>query len=664
MSFLIVQVYPPGPFFQSLDYLLPNTDSTPPPIGSRVLIPLRNQKIIGIVGGYTEHTQVAPHKLKWVIEVLDFEPIFPAWQRDFLSWLANYYQASLGDVYHMAMPKPIREGKPLILKKKVEIKKNKTKASFELTSFQAEAVNRILSSQDIFQTFLLHGVTGSGKTEVYLQIIETIIKNGQQALVLIPEIGLTPQTLGRFIERFGKGVLSLHSGLTATARTQAWLAAKEGTASIVIGTRSAIFAPFKNLGIIIVDEEHDASFKQQDGIRYSARDAAVVLANMLNIPIILGSATPSLESWFNVQQQKYILLDLPERTQGATLPTWHFIDLRNKNFQEGLSSELLDMIKEHLSQGNQVLIFLNRRGFSPAWLCSSCGYSPKCHQCDTLLTYHTKPAKLSCHYCGHIQKIHYECNKCSGSMQPLGLGTQRIEEALMNYFSNVPIIRIDSDTTSRKNSFEKIIEQINQGGAQILIGTQMVSKGHHFPKVSLVAVVNADSGLYSPDFRATEHLAQMLLQVSGRAGRETTLGQVCVQTYWPDHPLWQILVQKKAYEIFASQALIKRQLAALPPFRFAALLRAEGKTALIAQNFLKDLADSAKAFLIEEVSILGPIPAAQAKRAGYYRSQLLFMSKHRKKLQFFLKKLGLTITTHPQRNTVRWHLDVDPIELE
>lgn len=546
----------------------------------------------------------------------------------------------------------------------ISVHQNSLEKPLVLTEKQNEAVRQILSSQNIFQTFLLNGITGSGKTEVYLQVIQHILKQGQQALVLVPEIGLTPQTMDRFVRRFGQDVVALHSGLNDTERMQAWLSARSGAARVLIGTRSAIFAPFKNLGVIIVDEEHDASFKQHDGIRYSARDAAIVLANLCNIPIVLGSATPSSESWFNAEKHRYIRIDLPERSAGAALPSWHLIDLRNKSVQEGLSQDLLDAMTKHLEQKKQVLLFLNRRGFSPAWVCHACGFSPHCSHCDAAMTYHTQPVKLVCHHCGHQQKIHFTCQKCSSPMHALGQGTQRIEQALRHYFPHTPILRIDRDSTAQKNSFAQMLEQVHQGEPQILIGTQMVAKGHHFPQVTMVGVLNADGGLYSADFRAAEHIAQLMMQVAGRAGRAEHPGEVYVQTYWPDHPLWQHLFQVKGYELFMQTVLKQRSLAQLPPVRFAAIVRAEAKNAQLPQNFLHFAAERAQAMMSTGVSVLGPINALHAKRAGFYRSQLLLISTNRAALQHLLKNWIPELSAHKQSHRVRWHLDVDPLEFD
>lgn len=734
MSSLIIRVYVPGPFWQPLDYLL-SRDVPLPAVGARVLLRLRNRLCVGIIAAVDVISHMPPHKLKWIEQVIDAEPLFTMQQLDFYQWLADYYHVPMGDLCALALPKLLREGKALpdgsiralrltdqgraldpqkfkrslkqaevwqrllalpflpyhqlkALNINTQIIKNmeakgiveyfnytvlddekpRTQSVLEsplaLTTQQEEAVRRILSSQKLFQTFLLNGITGSGKTEVYLQVIEQVLHQGQQALVLVPEIGLTPQTMDRFVKRFGQGVVALHSGLNDSERMHAWLAARAGSAQVLIGTRSAIFAPFKNLGVIIIDEEHDMSFKQQDGIRYSARDSAIVLANLLNIPIVLGSATPSSESWLNAEKKRYIRIDLPERSTGAALPSWRLIDSRNKSMEEGLSQDLLEAIEKHLADEKQVLLFLNRRGFSPAWICHACGFSPHCSHCDTPMTYHTKPTKLVCHHCSHQQKIHFACPKCQSTMHALGQGTQRIEQALLNHFPNIPIVRIDRDSTAGKNSFEQMLEQVHQGHKQILIGTQMVAKGHHFPQVTMVGVLNADGSLYSADFRAAEHIAQLIMQVAGRAGRAEHPGEVYIQTYWPDHPLWQNLLQAKGYELFMQSVLAQRTLAGLPPFRFAAILRAEGKHLDLPQKFLQHAAQRARTLMEPGIAVLGPINALRAKRAGFYRAQLLLLSAHRPTLHHLLKTWVPELSTHPTSHRVRWHIEVDPMEFD
>lgn len=537
--------------------------------------------------------------------------------------------------------------------------------SLQLNHEQQQAFDAIYAAHHHFQAFLLFGATGSGKTEIYLQLIDKILTAGKQVLVLVPEIGLTPQTLVRFQARFDCHIALLHSSLTPRERLNNWLLAKENLAPIVIGTRTAVFAPLDNLGLIIIDEEHDLSFKQQDGIRYSARDVAVMRAHQLNIPIVLGSATPSLESWHNYEKNRYQLLSLKERHAGASMPEIKLIDLRNHYLNEGLSEPLIHAIRNHLAQDQQILLFLNRRGFSPALLCQKCGWSPVCSQCDTRLSYHAKPPKLICHHCGHQQKIRYQCHQCHGSMIPLGHGTQRLETALQALFPDIPIHRIDRDSTQRKGSFDQILNKIHQGGKQILIGTQMLAKGHHFPKVTLVGVLNADGGLYSHDFRAPEHLAQLLLQVAGRAGRESKAGEVLVQTFWPDHPLLQLLISQ-GYEAFAIKALQERSFAHLPPFYYLALICAEAKQAAQAEDFLQTISDFAHPLLNTSltVTILGPIPALQAKKAGVYRSHLLLQSHDRQALHKLLNQLLPKINKLKKTGIHHWFLDIDPLQLD
>ncbi|MCD6047532.1 MAG: priA [Gammaproteobacteria bacterium] len=661
----VLRVYVPGPFWEPLDYLMPTTWTESPCVGARVTVPLRNREIVGIVANITHESHTPAHKLKWALSILDQEPLFDEIYLEFLKWLSEYYHAPLGEVLHMALPVFLRKGKLLPEKniQAVSSDEEKNEKPLTLTPDQELAVRQILSSQDIFQTFLLHGVTGSGKTEVYLQVIENIVRQGKQALVLVPEIGLTPQTLSRFSKRFGSQVIALHSELSEKKRLLAWLAARDGRAKVIVGTRSAILAPFKELGVIVIDEEHDLSFKQQDGIRYSARDAAVVRASQMNIPIVLGSATPSFETWVNAEKGKYQRIDLAQRVGGASLPSWRLIDLRKKYVEAGLSNELLTAIAENLAAKQQVLLFLNRRGYAPAWICHQCGWSPDCPHCDIKLTYHAHPPKLVCHICAKTQKVQYACKECGSKMAPLGVGTQRLEEALQQHFPDIPIIRIDRDSTARKNSFEKILAQVHEGHPQILLGTQMIAKGHHFPQVTMVGVLNPDGGLYSADFRAPEHLAQLMLQVAGRAGREQQPGKVYIQTYWPEHALWQDIAKPDGYALFVNDMLKQRMLAQLPPYRFIALLQAEAKEAKAAETFLKEMLLKAKNIGISDVSMLGPVAALQAKRAGYYRSQILLVSENRASLQRLLKVWIPQVSSDPLSRKFRWHLDVDPVEV-
>ena len=425
-------------------------------------------------------------------------------------------------------------------------------SAHKLNPDQQHAIDHIIKQRDEgFHAYVLEGVTGSGKTEVYLQIIEDIIKQGKQALVLVPEIGLTPQLLDRFLQRLDGRIAIMHSGLNDEERLQAWLHTQAGSADVIIGTRSAVFSPLLRAGVIIIDEEHDLSFKQQDGFRYSARDLAVKRARDLNIPIILGSATPSLETLFNALQGRYETLLLPERAGNAKPPTISLLDVRSQKMEHGLSAQLLHKMKEHLERDSQVLLFLNRRGFAPVLMCHECGWHALCPRCDAHMTLHQSSSSLRCHHCGTEQYKPQTCPKCkSEDLLQMGFGTERIEHALTELFPQFQVIRIDRDSTRRKGSMQKLLKEINNGKRQILIGTQMLAKGHHFPNVTLVGMLNADHGLYSSDFRASERMGQLILQVAGRAGREEKEGEVLIQTHHADHPLFKPLL-KHDYPGFA-----------------------------------------------------------------------------------------------------------------
>lgn len=533
-----------------------------------------------------------------------------------------------------------------------------------LSDAQSHAVQAIAKNLGTFQTFLLYGVTGSGKTEVYLQIIDQVLAAKQQALVLIPEIGLTPQTIERFQRRFKVSVVALHSGLTDRQRLNAWLMAKMGKAAIIIGTRSAIFTPLLKPGIIIVDEEHDLSFKQQDGFRYSARDLAVVRGRMEGIPIVLGSATPALESLYNAEQKRYQLLQLPERAGNASQPSFKIVDIRNQQLAEGiLSPQLLTAINHHLAKDGQVLLFLNRRGYAPVLLCHSCGWIAHCRHCDANMTFHQGIQQLQCHHCGTTQRLLNQCPQChQNEFIPVGAGTERLEQALLNYYSPSSIIRIDRDSTRRKGALQTIFDSIHSGQSRILVGTQMLAKGHHFPDVTLVGILNADSGLYSSDFRAIERLAQLIIQVAGRAGRAEKSGEVLIQTHNPDHPLLQSLLQH-GYFNFAQQALIERQQALLPPFSYQVLFHAEAANKTLPQQFLTQLRQYAAALATPEVLILGPVPAVMERKGGHHRAQLLLQAPNRHSLQTLLNALMPQIISLKTQRQVRWTVDIDPVDM-
>ncbi len=532
-----------------------------------------------------------------------------------------------------------------------------------LNQAQQTAVNSLLESTGRFSVSLLDGVTGSGKTEVYLQIIEQVISSGRQAIVLVPEIGLTPQLLNRFLRRFSQPVALLHSSLSSQERLAAWLASGCGEAAVIIGTRSALFTPVKNLGVIIVDEEHDTSFKQQDGFRYSARDMAVIRARNAGVPIVLGSATPSLESLYNAQQKRYLHLSLPERAGGAQPPTFRLLDLRRQPLQEGLSPQLLGIMEQHLQSEGQILLFLNRRGFAPTLLCHECGWVGRCRRCDTHLTFHQQERRLRCHHCGSERPVDPRCPDCgSVDLRALGTGTERIEQALQQHFPAVGIARLDRDSTRRKGSMQTMLNEIQQGHKRILIGTQMLAKGHHFPNVTLVGILDTDQGLFSADFRASERMSQLITQVAGRAGRAEKPGLVVIQTHHPEHPLLQQLITH-GYQQFANSALKERQEAELPPYSSIALLRAEATAAETPLDFLRQALQTAGQFNSGEVFLLGPVPAPMERRAGRYRAQLLLQSTSRSALHRLLDQWTPQLETLKSGRKVRWSLDVDPVDL-
>lgn len=534
----------------------------------------------------------------------------------------------------------------------------------KLNTEQATAVGAIHSDAGHFSCWLLAGITGSGKTEVYLSVLENVLAQGKQALVLVPEIGLTPQTIARFRERFNAPVEVLHSGLNDSERLNVWLKARNGEAAIVIGTRSALFTPFNRLGVIVIDEEHDASYKQQDGWRYHARDLAIYRAYTEDIPIILGSATPALETLHNVQRGKYRQLRLTRRAGNATPATQQVIDLKGQTLASGLSPALIKSIGKHLAANNQVILFLNRRGYAPALLCHDCGWIAECTRCDSYYTLHQGQRMLRCHHCDSQRAIPSQCPQCGSThLLPVGMGTEQLEHSLQPLFPDIPISRIDRDTTSRKGALEQQLAEVHQGGARILIGTQMLAKGHHFPDVTLVALLDVDGALFSGDFRAAERFAQLYVQVSGRAGRAGKQGEVLLQTHHPEHPLLQTLLTK-GYDAFASETLKERETVFLPPFTSHVMFRAEDQNNRQAALFLQQLRNLLEASPLhdDQLWIMGPVPALQAKRGGRFRWQLLLQHPSRARLQKLISHTLVLINTLPEARKVKWMLDVDPIE--
>ena len=529
---------------------------------------------------------------------------------------------------------------------------------------QAQVVSEVCSAMAAggFRAFLLDGVTGSGKTEVYLRLIQAALAAGRQTLVLVPEIGLTPQIERRMGTRLGVPMAVLHSGLGERERELAWRAAASGAAALVLGTRSAVFTPLPRLGLVVVDEEHDGSFKQQDGLRYSARDLAVRRAQVTGCPVVLGSATPALETLHNAERGRYAWLHLTERAGGASPPRLDLLDIRGQPLEGGLSRVLVRDLGVEIAAGNQVLLFLNRRGFAPVLTCHDCGWVGGCPHCDARLTLHLHHRRLACHHCGWTQPIPRACPDCAkDDLRAMGQGTERLEEDVARLFPGVPAARIDRDST-RGGGLRRLLEGARRGDYPILIGTQMLAKGHHLPGVTLVALIDLDQGLFGADYRAPERMAQLIVQVAGRAGRAERPGRVVLQTRHPDHPLITALL-RGGYAAFAQGALAERRAAGLPPFAFQALLRAEGREPQAATELLTRAAALARGIGAEGVALWGPVPAPMERRAGRHRAQLLTQAATRAVLQRFLASWIVELRALKVQAGVRWSLDVDPQEM-
>lgn len=525
-----------------------------------------------------------------------------------------------------------------------------------------ERALEILRASDQFGVFLLDGVTGSGKTEVYLQRVRNILEQGRQVLILVPEIGLTPQLVSRLTDRLGIEPALLHSGLSNNARLAAWRAARSGAARLVVGTRSAIFTPLNKPGLIIVDEEHDHSFKQQEGLRYSARDLAIARAKRLDIPVILGSATPTLEMLQHCRNGTYEHIILPARAGEAKPPVMRLIDTVRSPATDGISEPLAEAIQKHLHDGGQILLFLNRRGFAPTLICSNCGHIAGCDRCDSRLTVHARNRQLQCHHCGACRPLKEQCDECGETVKPLGEGTERLEESLRTRFPDVAISRIDSDSTQQKGAMHEALESATLGHANILVGTQMLSKGHHFPNLTLVGIVNADQGLFGTDFRSAERMAQSIIQVAGRAGRESRPGEVLIQTAFPENEFWSTLIEG-GYSQIADDALAEREITRWPPFTRLALLRSAAHQKADAHRFLDVARRHLAAEANETLRILGPVDAPMARKAGRYRAQLLLQSSDRSTLHRALRILRPMLEADASARKVRWSIDVDPGEL-
>ncbi len=685
--------------------------------GMRVRVPFGKGSRVGIVLGYASCPPDVT--LKTIEQVLDAHPILPVALQQLIQFGAAYYHHPLGDAWATALPTLLRQGRPLPKPAPWGYRLSATKAQtaprqpgklqqalrelliatsvvpeakipkelrhilrqaircgwietvtevispehaapspHRLNAEQGSAVSQLRMAEG-FNAWLLEGVTGSGKTEVYLEAIRPHLESGAQALILVPEIGLAPQLVERCQTRFGDHrVAALHSAQGDAERLRIWAAAAAGQIQVIVGTRSALFVPLPRLAMIVVDEEHDPSFKQQNGWHYSARDLAIQRARLENVPIVLGSATPSLESLYNAQKGRYQLLELHQRATSADLPKMAIVPLRRENLQGGISSTLLTACKETLEAGNQVLLFLNRRGYAPAVLCHDCGHVPHCRRCSAPLTWHRRQARLRCHHCSHESRWPQVCPACrSVALITAGQGTEQLEEVLRQRFPQTPIWRIDRDALHGRDTLTTVVADIRHNRAAILVGTQMLAKGHHFPAVTLVGIINTDQGLFSADFRAPERLLQTVLQVAGRAGREERPGQVLLQTHLPEHPLLQSLAQGD-YRPPAQALLDERRAAGLPPFGALTLLRAEAHQRCRVDEFLRAACQCAPPAPVE---ISGPTPSLMERRAGFERAELWIQAPSRAQMQKALKLwLPRFAELHSARN-VRWMLDVDPL---
>jgi primosomal protein N' (replication factor Y) len=631
-------------------------------IGCRARVPFGTGEKIGVIVAIPAQSEQSADKLKPVTAILrDMLPLPAEWIA-LCEFCARYYQHPLGAVMSFALPPLLRRGKLPRRKALAPINANPPAVPLLLPE-QATAVAAIGAGEG-FETYLLHGVTGSGKTEVYLRAIEAQLARGRQALMLVPEIALTPQLEGRVAARFpGARIVSAHSGVADAARARAFLDALEGRADIVLGTRLAVFMPLPRLGLIVVVEEHDASFKQQDGLRYSARDVAVFRAKQMNVPIVLGSATPSLESFHHARSGRYRLLSLNQRAVAEAMPTVRTVDTRREKLQDGLSAALLEALGLRLARGEQSLVFLNRRGFAPVLACAACGWISRCCRCAANRVVHLADKRLRCHHCGLEAGIPHACPDCGNlDIQPFGRGTQRLEAALQERFPQARVLRIDRDSASTPTKWQALLQQIHAGEVDILIGTQMLAKGHDFPRLTLVGAVGADAALFAADFRAPERLFAQLMQVGGRSGRADLAGEVLIQTEYPDHPLYLALTDHD-YLRFAIAQLAEREQAGFPPFAFQALLRAEAPHVEVALAFLQNAAAAAAPLLGDAVMLYDPVPMRMYRMNNLERAQLLVESSSRPALQQFLGRWSERLGGLKTPRTSRWHLDVDPIEL-
>jgi primosomal protein N' (replication factor Y) len=602
-----------------------------------------------------------------VSRVLEDTPRLPPQWLELMRFLAAYYQRPLGETVIGALPPRLKSLKPLPKKVLEAVSPQSASprfvASHTPTAGQAQAIGRIGAAFGRFQPFLLHGITGSGKTEVYLRLIARVLEKGNQALVLVPEISLTPQLEARFRHAFPEArIVLLHSALQDVPRTAAWLAAARGEAGIVLGTRLATLTPLPHLALVVVDEEHDTSFKQQEGLRYSGRDAAVMRAKFAACPVVLGTATPSLETWHNALAGRYERISLPDRAvPGARLPKVRTLDLKLQPAENGFAPGLIAAIGERLARHEQSLVFINRRGYAPVLACHACGWTSGCERCTARMVLHKPDRCLRCHHCGAENAIPRACPTCGNvDLKAMGRGTQRVEETLEARFPQARIVRIDRDSARRRSELARTLDGIARGEADILVGTQLLAKGHDFPLLTLVGVLDADGALLSTDYRSAERLYATLAQVAGRAGRRAQPGEVLVQTRYPQHPLYASLASHD-FAAFAAAQLAEREAAGFPPFVHEAALRAEADKLATAMAFLEDAARLVP--VPEAVRVYDPVPHVITRRADMERAQLLVQSASRPALQDFLRAWTERLFATAPRS-VRWHLDVDPIEFD
>lgn len=715
-----ITVAVPAPVRQAFSYLDPKGEARR---GARVRVPFRGKQAVGLVLSCGEAPAFDLSRIKPISGLVEGRASVPESFVSLCEWAANYYVHPIGEVVAAALPPLIRHGREphidsltlaltqagkgcqpsslarspaqgrlLQALRQSDLNKDALKQqafttqvvnslvakgyaewrqqpqpqgftlhdtrhpSLALTDEQRQAINAVGSQG----TYLLQGITGSGKTEVYLRLVEATLKAGKQALVLVPEIGLTPQTVQRFQARFEVDIAVLHSGLTDRERALAWMQAQQGSAGLVLGTRSAIFTPLRYPGLIVIDEEHDTSFKQQEGFRYNARDLAVLRGSMESVPVILGSATPSLESLANAQQGRYQRLELTHRPASFQQENYQIMDTSHLPMKDGLSQALKQRIAATLDAGNQALLFINRRGYAPVLHCNSCGWIAGCRRCDARLTYHTSSEGLYCHHCGIKERRFNQCQECESSdLSPLGVGTQRVEEHLAQAFAGRRILRIDRDSTRKSGALNKMFQEVAEGGPAILVGTQLLAKGHHFPGVTLVALLDLDGAFYTADFRALERMGQLVLQVGGRAGRESRPGQVVIQTKFATHPLLKLLLGQ-GYSRFADEVLKERQQTGLPPYAFHALIRASSQDRQAAAQFLEALATADPS---GRTQVLGPVPALMERKAGRHRLLLLLSAQKRSHLHGLLMQKVSQAEASKLSRKVRWAVDVDPYDI-